>query len=552
MIKARLFLCVLTGLLVFSSCSKEDDKEYKSTQAPHEFKLAKNSIKAGYKASYENVLLSADLAIKWTATTSADWLSVSPTSGTGGTTLRVAWEENPDAADREATVTISEGQAQLTVIVKQGQKPAELVSTRAIMGNGIKGERDSVEFVFDRPLGALKVWSNSELYMIDEQTEKVDDKGLRWRMPLKISKQGMDVELVVCYKSASDWVEHKQGVTVPFYQKKYLITQENEWITYMTLSLDKQSFWIGVDNWDTEKRRLVQVSLDDMKEIKSVKMPYAVTHLCMNPYNGLLYVMGDQEYFCVVDPAKGDIVKKVQIEPSPYAHPQYPENCAAEVAFTNDGFGVLRLISPSSTGMEWRYIDSADNDKITLSNYDWSEHQFEHLYVNYDGSRIYASMYPNLYSPMEWVNRQHKKPVEVDISPRFQSDKGFAGGNLMDLVMSPFANKAFICTAPGSECVVTLEPLSYSEVCEEEARDSKCAWDWNVPERDYIYQVCSLDGCLELYDMTEGRGIFGTHHRFIGSDEAKNCYFLPVTDELIVSCIDGVWVLDAAEMKAKK
>ena len=243
MIKARLFLCVLTGLLVFSSCSKEDDKEYKSTQAPHEFKLAKNSIKAGYKASYENVLLSADLAIKWTATTSADWLSVSPTSGTGGTTLRVAWEENPDAADREATVTISEGQAQLTVIVKQGQKPAELVSTRAIMGNGIKGERDSVEFVFDRPLGALKVWSNSELYMIDEQTEKVDDKGLRWRMPLKISKQGMDVELVVCYKSASDWVEHKQGVTVPFYQKKYLITQENEWITYMTLSLDKQSFW---------------------------------------------------------------------------------------------------------------------------------------------------------------------------------------------------------------------------------------------------------------------------------------------------------------------
>ena len=552
MIKARLFLCVLTGLLVFSSCSKEDDKEYKSTQAPHEFKLAKNSIKAGYKASYENVLLSADLAIKWTATTSADWLSVSPTSGTGGTTLRVAWEENPDAADREAIVTISEGQAQLTVIVKQGQKPAELVSTRAIMGNGIKGERDSVEFVFDRPLGALKVWSNSELYMIDEQTEKVDDKGLRWRMPLKISKQGMDVELVVCYKSASDWVEHKQGVTVPFYQKKYLITQENEWITYMTLSLDKQSFWIGIDNWDTEKRRLVQVSLDDMKEIKSVKMPYAVTHLCMNPYNGLLYVMGDQEYFCVVDPAKGDIVKKVQIEPSPYAHPQYPENCAAEVAFTNDGFGVLRLISPSSTGMEWRYIDSADDDKITLSNYDWSEHQFEHLYVNYDGSRIYASMYPNLYSPMEWVNRQHKKPVEVDISPRFQSDKGFAGGNLMDLVMSPFANKAFICTAPGSECVVTLEPLSYSEVCEEEARDSKCAWDWNVPERDYIYQVCSTDGCLELYDMTEGRGIFGTYHRFIGSDEAKNCYFLPATDELIVSCIDGVWVLDAAEMKAKK
>ena len=551
MIKARLFLYILTGLLVFSSCSKEEE-QFKSTPAAHDFKLSKISIQAGYTSGFENVYFTADLAITWTATTSADWLSVSPTSGTGGTTLRIDWQENTTAADREATVTISEGQKELTVYVKQGQKPAELVSTRAIPGNLIKGEKDSVEFVFDRPLGALNVWSNSEFYSIEDKTEKVDNEGLRWRLPLRISKLGMDVQLVVAYKSASDWVERKKGVSVPFYQKKYVITQENEWITYMTLSLDKQSFWIGVDNWEPEKRRLVQVSLDDMKEIKSVKMPYAVTHLCMNPYNGLLYVMGNQDYFCVVDPAKGDIVKKVQIEPSPYAHPQYPENCAAEVAFTNDGFGVLRLISPSSTGMEWRFIDSADDDKITLSNYDWAEHQFERLYVNYDGSRIYVSLYPNVYSPIEWVNRQHRTPVEVNISPRFQSDKSFAGGNLMDLVMSPFANKAFICTAPGSECVVTLEPLSYSEVCEEEARDSKCAWDWNVPERDYIYQVCSTDGCLELYDMTEGRGIFGTYHRFIGSDEAKNCYFLPATDELIVSCIDGVWVLDAAEMKAKK
>ena len=47
----------------------------------------------------------------------------------------------------------------------------------------------------------------------------------------------------------------------------------------------------------------------------------------------------------------------------------------------------------------------------------------------------------------------------------------------MDLRMSPFANKAFICTAPGSQCVVNLEPLGYSEVTEEEARGAKCAWD---------------------------------------------------------------------------
>ena len=41
--------------------------------------------------------------------------------------------------------------------------------------------------------------------------------------------------------------------------------------------------------------------------------------------------------------------------------------------------------------MEWRYIDSANDDKITLSGYDWTEYEFERLYVNYDGSERKAN-----------------------------------------------------------------------------------------------------------------------------------------------------------------
>lgn len=553
MMKMRSILYIFVSLLVFSGCSKDTTDEPKPIQY-HEFKLRKYSITTEYRAGHENIYLDTDTTITWTAVSSADWLTVSPSSGIGGANIVVNWQENTAVSDREATVTFSAPERRgLTLTVKQGQKPAEFVSARAIVGNVINGERDTVELVFDRPVGAVKVSSNSELYYIDAQTEKVDDEGLRWRFPLKVSELGSDIQLSVAYWSASDWKEHKKGVTVPFYQRKYTITQENEWITYSTLSLDKKSIWIGIDNWEPEQRRLIQVSLDGMKELKSVKMPYAATHLCMNPYNGLLYVMGNQDYFCVVDPAKGEIVKTVRIvETAPYAHPQYPTNYASEVAFTNEGFGILRLISLGSTGMEWCYIDSADDDKITLSGYDVFEYEFEHLYVNYDGSRIYASMYPNLYSPMAWVNRQHQQPVEVNIHPSFQSNKYYAGGNLMDLQMSPFANKAFICTAPGSECVVSLEPLAYSEVLEKEARGSKCAWDELVSDCDYVYQVCSYDGGLELFDMTEGRGIFGTYHRFVGNNEAKNCYFLPATDELVVTSYDGVWVLDAAAMKSKK
>ena len=77
MIKARLFLFALTGLLVFSGCSKEgEEKQFKSPQAAHAFKLSKNNITANYTAGFVNINMYADLAITWTATSSADWLTV--------------------------------------------------------------------------------------------------------------------------------------------------------------------------------------------------------------------------------------------------------------------------------------------------------------------------------------------------------------------------------------------------------------------------------------------------------------------------------------------
>lgn len=550
--KKTFYVLLLLVMCLLASCGKDAIEEPKPIVHSYGVKLNRNELTGGYAESYGYVSISTEETVAWTATSSADWLTVSPSSGTGNAVLQVSWQENATASDRTATITVTDGETRATLTVKQGQKPAQLVSTRAIFGNLIKSERDSVEFIFDKPVRRVSVQSKSEFYYIDDKVDKTDADGCRWRLPLLPSRVGDEMRLALSYWSATDGAEHKQAVAVPFYDKKYLVTQEHEWINNTTLSSDKQSLWIAVGNWEADLNRVMQVSLDDMTEVQSIKMPFEPTFLCVNPYNGLLYVMGNQDYFCVVDPASGTIVKRVQIEVSPYAHPQYPENCAAEVAFTKDGFGILRLISSGTTGMEWRYIDSADDDKITLSGYDWSEHQFEHLYTNYDYSRIYASIYPSLYSPLEWIDRQHQEPVEVPVSPKFQSDKYYAGGNLMDLRMSPFANKAFICTAPGSECVVSLEPLSYSEVLEVEARDSKCAWDEVVTDRDYVYQFCAYDGYMQLYDMTAGRCIFGARHRFVGNSAAKNCHFLPATDQLVISALEGVWVFDAAALKARK
>ena len=51
--------------------------------------------------------------------------------------------------------------------------------------------------------------------------------------------------------------------------------------------------------------------------------------------------------------------------------------------------------------------------------------------------------------------------------------------------------------------------------------------------------------------MTLGDCIFASCHRFFGSNEAKNCHFLPATDQLVVSALDGVWLFDAKRFREK-
>ena len=84
--KVRHIIIVFIGLLVFSGCSDENfenNSENQQTIQSHVFKLKKNSITVSYTAGSETIYLNADMDISWTVSTQADWLSVTPSSGTG-------------------------------------------------------------------------------------------------------------------------------------------------------------------------------------------------------------------------------------------------------------------------------------------------------------------------------------------------------------------------------------------------------------------------------------------------------------------------------------
>ena len=554
MIKKGLFLVLFCGFLLFFGCSEEETANYMTTTPTTErqISISCNAINCDYKSGSKQITVRTDLP--WVAKSTEDWLSVSPSSGTGITTVNVNWKENEIREEREAKVKFSAGDRSASLVLEQGysEKASHIKSIHPILGNLMNGEMDSVELIFDKSLQVTSYGENSHHYVTDFSAEKFDD-GYRWRLPIKWGTAGLRVDMNICYKSYPGASEDKETFSISFCEKKFLLAEEDSGtISHSTLSLDKKSIWISVySTIQPDANQVMQLSVDDLKVMKTIKMPFAPGRLCMNPYNGMLYVMpslGYSDSFCVVDPEQGKIVKSIQIEPSPNAHPQYPTIYPDEIAFTKDGFGILRLISPTSSELEWRYIDSADDDKIMLSGYSWDKHIIERLYTNYDYSRIYANMYWHNYSTIDWFNRQNVVPVEIHINGKFNSNEYYAGGKLVCFEMSPFANKAFICSSPACQVVVGLEPISYSNVIIEETRGSVCVWDGLVTDKDYVYKFCSTTNLLELFDMTNSKLIFATK---AGSYTLVNSHFLPATDQLIAVNTRGLFILNAAKIKDK-
>ena len=405
----KVLIFTVLGILLLISCSGEHEE---NREQPKELiKLGISYISAGYESGRDYVGVMTDLP--WKASTSADWLSISPASGKGNDKILVSWKENQTFEDRKATIVFSVDGKQVNLTVTQGHKreASHIVSVRPVYGNWVDNEKDSVEVVFDRPT----------MMLYNDYGSKKYDGGMRWQV-LVGGMAGNEVEVTFTYMSLNDSIRNKETFTVPFYDRKFLMPEQGDAIRFSTLSLDKKSLWLSVTNEQTALYRVLQVSLKDMTVTKNIKMPFDPRFLCVNPYNGLLYVLpysanqfSYYDYFCVVDPEQGKIMKTINIEPSPIAHPQYPEVCPEEIAFTKDGFGILLLKAAGSTGLEWRTIDSTDDDKITWSGYNWDVHNIEHLYTNYNYSRIYANMYPRVCTTLEWYNREHPTPVEISV-----------------------------------------------------------------------------------------------------------------------------------------
>lgn len=539
----RVFLFVIVVLLI--GCSGNEISDIPEIPQEISINLSKTVIEVDTAAGSTEIVLKANCA--WSASSDVSWLSVKPVEGTGDAVLNCSWTSNVNPQQRTASVVVQSGQVKKTISIVQagdgGTKP-QVMSCCGVVGNSLNNENSYFEISFDQPVTIESIYT--EKFYIDLEPVYSNN---RKTIQQKFKNAALGLDLTCTVKVRNDkGVSSTINVKIPFYQKKY--TPEGE-LMFMLLSEDEQSVWVSL----AQPNKVVQLSLDDGHVIHDIEMPFAPGNICYNPYNKKIYVMPSNGYYlygysnqlCVINPQNGRIDETISFDPSPDAHPQYPTIYPYELQFTNNGFGIVLLRANGSSQLEWRYIDSADHHKQSLSGYSWAEKQFEHLYRSYDGRKIWANPYPRLYTTIYSISREESTPKEYKIAPKFNSDKYFAGGSMMDMQFSPMSNKVFISTAPGSECVIDLDTDSYSEVIEAEARNSKAAWDRSSSGHSLVYHVCSIGNFLLLLDMDRGEPIFFCYQDW--NSTLCDIYHLPATDQLIVATSKGIYLIDASVMK---
>lgn len=537
------FIALFFSIFLLAACGKEENTEPPFIE---NISLGAESVELSTEAGSGIIEITANCS--WKATCQADWITLRSPQGKGDSQLMFFWQENTKNTSRDAVIIVESSQTKASVSINQagtgfGTEP-KVVSCRGVVGNKIKNEESYFEMTFDQPV-TVEYWE-TERYFID--TDPVySDGGKTVRQKFLPGALGLDMACRVHLKNAQD-TPATIDVNIPFYEKKFAAGGE---VRFALPSADEKSVWVSL----TRPNKLVELSMDDGHVLHDIEMPFAPGHICYNPYNKQLYVLplnaiadlGFDNRLSIIDPLTGSFTGEIAFDPSPKAHPQWPAIYPYELEFTNDGLGIVILLEKGATGLEWRYIDSANGNAQTLSGYSWAEKQFEHVYRGYNGQKVWSSPYPSLFSPLNSISRQQPTPEEYVLDGKFRSEKFYAGGSMVDMQFSRLANKVFVCTAPGSQCVIDLDTDTYSEVTEAEARSSRAAWDYSSASRSWVYQVCSLDQHFLLLDMDKADCIFFANH--IWYDKPKNVCHLASTDQVMVAADNSIWLLNADVMK---
>lgn len=160
-------LLVIAAMTVLSSCSEVFDNGWFASSAERTLKMSKQQFSFSSEAQTENTEVTAQ-NVPWTISNNAQWLTISPNSGSASASVAVAVQENKSDTARVAYPVMSSTDPQWTqtypmTVTQRAPEPYINISDQSLVFDGTSGSQTvSVESNYKAKYSATEKWLTLE------------------------------------------------------------------------------------------------------------------------------------------------------------------------------------------------------------------------------------------------------------------------------------------------------------------------------------------------------------------------------------------------------
>lgn len=403
----------------------------------------------------------------WRIESTSDVLSFEPREGSGNQAVTVSWafpEEQEDEDLALAEFKILSSLDPVTIPVRC-HLPIRVVKIEGTVPNLVVNINAAAiaRVTFSRKVLPLEAWAPGYYEL---GVRSVDDYTVDVVIPAKYVALGERyvIDRLKVESTNDDGVSFDSTVVVDFFDDKVEIEGVlGQW----SLSKDETRIWIstGFPN------RIYELDARSFEVLKSFDLDWEPGKLQLNPYNNRLYVVDKtNRVLKVLDPASGNTVKTIKLEPDKRDDPDGPITIPCNILFADNGVGVLIATATYlSDAYRWFFIDSRHDDILEENplekEFGWdTEYCFTEMYLDHSRTRI-------ICSPLTYLNQ---RSFIIDCSNKsvthFEVDKDFgspgvedAGGSIVQHRPHKEKDLMFFC-APYSVVVYDYARDTYAQV----------------------------------------------------------------------------------------
>ena len=390
--KIKIIFFILS--LCFLACSKDNDNSNDNDNESY-FNLSTSNINS--LAETSDIIVNISTNVAWEIISKPNWVSVSHNNGNQNSSITISISENETTETRSGSILFNATGISKSLVISQagGSQSNPVLSLVSYSGSdGPIKMNEEKYFLFNQPITLNSITSGgatsfnigpNDVEYFDNNhgikfTQGPSDLARTFNYTVSVTgDDGQNLTRIV----ALDFFT--QRIEVPGAIKKAFLDENN---VFWVLTVSNPSYILKYQK--TEQGYVEELRFEIGLDYSNAS--FVGGDFFINPYNDLIYIPDWEGEEIEVYSKTGSLIKIIPINPVDSDHPQYPRVSPYSIGFNNSGQGILCLAGKQISGLRWRFIDSANDDYLTVPNdsHPYFYEELQSFVLNNDSSKLYV------------------------------------------------------------------------------------------------------------------------------------------------------------------